>query len=231
MTCSEFDRLIDLYIDGELDGAQKSAVEAHAAACEECAGKLKAAEELKDILSHMDDDISVPLQAQAAWRRAVRDEAKRKNMKTFYKAFGAVAAVCVLTFGVTAMMHQNPAEPKSVEWVAADGVTEISSFDGDAAARSGALTQNTEYVERKLTADDVDQALAYLKDVAAEYGAEIEKEAESTQGVNVFLQVPAESAEDFISAVDAIAAEPDDSAYVIDAAAAAVGVCVMIVGG
>lgn len=231
MTCSEFDRLIDLYIDGELDNAQKNAVEAHAAACEECAGKLRAAEELKDILSHMDDDVSVPLQAQAAWRRAVREESKRRNMKNFYRAFGAVAAVCVLTFGVTAMLQQKPVEPQGVELVAADGVTESASFDGETAARSGVLPQLAEYTERTLAAEDVDQALAYLKDIAAEYGAVIENESESAQGVNVFLQVPAESAEDFISAVDAIAAEPDERTYAFDASAATVGVCVMIVGG
>lgn len=230
MTCSEFDHLLDLYIDGELDEAQSSAFKAHAAQCGECSDKLKAAEELRDILSHMDDDISVPLQAQAAWRKAVREEAKRKRMKTIYTAFGAVAAVCVLTFGVTSMMQQKPADLPGVQYVEADGVSEAAAFDGETAVRSIGLPQLAAHVERVLVADDVNQALGYLKDVAAEYGAEIEREAESAQGVNVFLQVPAESAEDFISAVDGIAVEPDESEYVLDMSAATVGVCVMIVG-
>jgi len=230
MTCAEFDHLLDLYIDGELNETQRTAVEGHVTQCEECAVKLKAAKELRDILSHMDDGIAVPLQAQAAWRKAVREEAKRGKIKAIYKAVGAVAAVCVLTFGITSMIQHKPGGLDNIQRVEADGVSEIAAFDGEAVARGVDMTRLTEYVERVLVADDVNQALAYLKDVATEYCAEIEREADSTQGMNVFLQVPSESAQDFISAVNGIAAEPDESEYVFDTSAVMVGVCVMIVG-
>ena len=39
------------------------------------------AEEMQDILSHIDDNIVVPLPAQAAWRGAVRKEAAHRRMK------------------------------------------------------------------------------------------------------------------------------------------------------
>ena len=230
MTCSEFDHLLDLYIDGELNEAQRNEVEGHAAQCSRCAGQLKAAEELRDILSHMDDDVSVPLPAQAAWRNAVREEAKRRKMKTIYTAIGAIAAVCVLTFGATTMMKADPTVP-GVQRVEADGVNEQTTFEGEAVMRSMEASQSAEYIERTVTAENVEEALGYLKDIAAEYGAQIEREAQSTQGVNVFLQVPGDGAVDFISAVNAIGTEADASGYEVDASAAAVSVCVMIVGG
>jgi hypothetical protein len=231
MTCSEFDHLLDRYIDGELNEAQREEVRVHAAQCGECSEKLKAAEELRDILSHMDDDISVPLPAQAAWRKAVREEAKRKKMKSLYAAVGAIAAVCVLTFGISTMMQEKPVEIASVQRVETDGVTEQTSMDGVMAARSMEMARSAEYVERTVNVENVDEALGYLKDIAAEYGAEIEREAQSAQGVNVFLQVPGDGAEDFICAVDAIGKETDQSGYSLDASAAAVGICVMIIAG
>lgn len=231
MTCSEFDHLLDRYIDGELNEAQREEVRVHAAQCGECSEKLKAAEELRDILSHMDDDISVPLPAQAAWRKAVREEAKRRKMKSLYAAVGAIAAVCVLTLGISTMMQEKPVEIASVQRVETDGVTEQTSMDGVMAARSMDMARSAEYVERTVNVENVDEALGYLKDIAAEYGAEIEREAQSAQGVNVFLQVPGDGAEDFISAVDAIGKETDQSGYSLDASAAAVGICVMIIAG
>lgn len=231
MTCSEFDRLLDLYLDGELDEAQRSAAEAHAAQCSECADKLKAAVALQGILSHMDDDVSVPLQAQATWRKAVREEAKRRKMKRIYTFAGAVAAVCVLTFGAVSMMQKKPADLSNVQRVETDGVSRTAAFDGETASRSvGSAQPSAQYIERVLTVDDITEALGYLQDVAKEYGAEIEREAESTQGMNVFVQVPAESAEEFISAVNAISTESDDSAYELDQSAMTVGVCVVMIG-
>lgn len=72
MNCSEFEKCLDLFIDGDLDEAKRLEFEAHAVACGECQERLKTAEQLREILSHMDDEISVPLPAQAAWRSAVR---------------------------------------------------------------------------------------------------------------------------------------------------------------
>lgn len=231
MTCTEFDHLLDQYIDGELNEVQRAEIKAHAAKCSECADKLKAAEELRDILSHMDDDISVPLPAQAAWRRAVREEAKRKKMKSFYAAVGAVAAVCVLTLGMITMMNERPAAVPGARRVETDGVNDQTAMVDEAAMRNIDPAQSAEYIERTVVAANVGEALGYLKDIAAEYGAEIEREAQTAQGVNVFLQVPGDGAEDFISAVNAIGTEPDNTAYAVDTSAATVGICVMIVGG
>lgn len=230
MICSEFDHLLDLYIDGELDEVQRGEIEAHAAQCGICADKLNAARELREILSHMDDDIAVPLPAQAAWRKAVREEANRKLLKKLYTVIGSVAAVCVLTLGVTSMLQREAAEMPGVRVVEADGVSDQSAFVGETVARSAETPQSVGYVERTVESADVDQALAYLKDIAAEYGAVIDREAESVQGVNVFLQVPGENALDFIAAVDSIGSEPDVREYILDQSAATVGICVLIIG-
>ena len=81
MNCEEARLLFDAYVDGELSEEEKRALIDHALACEACAQELQAAELLKDTLAHLDDDVQVPLQAQAAWRNAIRAEAKKKNTK------------------------------------------------------------------------------------------------------------------------------------------------------
>lgn len=230
MTCSEFDRLLDLYIDGELDESQRREAEAHAAQCGECADKLKAAVELQGILSHMDDDVSVPLQAQAAWRKAVREEAKRRRLKRIYAFAGAAAAVCVLTLGAVSMMQDQPADLSGARRVETDGVSRTAAFDGETASRSvGSAQLSAQYIERVLTVEDVTESLGYLQDIAKEYDARIEREAESAQGMHVFIQVSSESTEEFIRALNAIAAEPDESAYDIDLSVETVGVCVIMI--
>lgn len=63
MKCSEFESMIDALIDGEIDKSARDAMRKHADSCESCSEKLRAAEMLQDILSHMDDSVAVPLQA------------------------------------------------------------------------------------------------------------------------------------------------------------------------
>lgn len=234
MNCSEFSSMLDLYIDGELNDAERAALEAHAQQCGECREKLAASEQLRDILSHIDEEIAVPLPAQAAWRNAVRAEAKRRRMKKIYSFCGAAAAVCVLTIGVTAMlrpgMHVQPVSDVQVE---TDGVSEnlplsgaepqmammLRSVDADAA----------EYIERTVAAENVEVACGYLMDVVAEYGGTVEHETDSEQSRKVYIQVPGENAADFISAADAIGVPVDEVVPDVDEAAASVGICVMII--
>lgn len=229
MNCSEFEKLMDLFIDGELDGAQQSALKAHVAECDECRAKLQAAEQLHEILSHMDDDISVPLPAQAAWRNAVRAEARRSRMRRIYSACGAVAAVCVLTLGVTAMLHSTAIQPGAgPAKVEADGISEDAALVDEIALRSAVLQPAVDYVERRIAVEDVEQAYGYLLDVIAEYGGTVERETSEDQVQKVYVQIPGENAEDFISAVDGIGTAADDSGAVVDLSAESIGFCVTI---
>ena len=229
MNCSEFEKLLDLFIDGELDGAQLSDLKAHAAECDDCRAKLLAAEQLHEILSHMDDDISVPLAAQAAWRGAVRAEAKRRRMRRIYSACGAVAAVCVLTLGVTAMLHSTAIHPgPSSAKVEADGISEDATLSDEVAMRSAVFQPAVDYVECRIAVEDVDQSYGYLLDVVAEYGGTVERETSEDQVQKVYVQIPGENAEDFMSAVDGIGTASDDSEAAVDLSAESIGFCVTI---
>lgn len=227
MTCSEFNQLLDRWIDGELDESQRAAMKEHAAQCSECREQLASAQQLRDILSHMDDDISVPLQAQAAWRKAVREEAKKSRMKGVYRAFAAVAAALVLMVGVSAMLKQNGAQlPGNVHRVETDGVVEASLPDEP--VMKAAARGIPEYVERTIVSDDAQKTAEYLADVIAEYGAAVERETEDEGVKCVFVQVPGENAEDFISAVESLGEAQASGAASFDASAATVGVCIRI---
>ena len=153
MNCSEFQKLLDAYIDGELDGVQRAEFEAYAAKCDSCAQALRAAEQLRDFLVHMNDELAVPLPAQAAWRKAVRAEARKRRMKRVYAACGAVAAVCAVTIGTVAMLGSNPvapnAEPRSVAYVEADGISDEAVLE-DPVAMLGASDESAAiaYVDR-----------------------------------------------------------------------------------
>jgi len=230
VNCSEFKQMLDLYIDGELNESQIRSLEEHAAQCGECRKELAAAEQLREILSHVNDDISVPLPAQAAWRSAVRAEAKRSRMKKIYSVCGAIAAVCVLTAGVTSMLGQKA--PVSVATsqprVETDGVTYDAGANEEAMMKS-VSTRSLDYISRTIAADDTAQAYKYLCDIIAEYDCAVERETEGDER-KVFVQVSGEMAVDFINAVDSIGTISSQEAIAVDESAVSVGVCVTIVG-
>ena len=233
MNCSEFKNMLDLYIDGELDGQNRSDFLSHAEACGECGAELKAAEQLRDFLSHMDEDVAVPLPAQAAWRGAVRAEARKRRMKRVYAACGAVAAACVLTLGVSTMLAgrpQSPADnatmPRSVALVESDGISGDAALDGTTTALGASAP--IAYIDRTVCSEDVQTSYGYLMDIAAEYDGVVEGETVEGASMRVVVVVPGENAADFISAVDHIGVDVKEESAVFDASAEFVGVCVTI---
>lgn len=79
MNCKEFLQCLDAYLDGELAQPEREAFLRHAQNCSACADALAHAEAVHAALSHLNDDLCVPLPAQAAWRAAVKREAKRRK--------------------------------------------------------------------------------------------------------------------------------------------------------
>lgn len=233
MNCSEFQKLLDAYIDGELDGVQRAEFEAHTAKCDSCAQALRAAEQLRDFLAHMNDELAVPLPAQAAWRKAVRAEARKRRMKRVYAACGAVAAVCAVTIGTVAMLGSNPvapnAEPRSVAYVEADGISDEAVLE-DPVAMLGSSEESAAiaYVDRTVVSEDAAAARGYLLDIVAEYGGTVAYEAETDEDARVYVQIPGENVADFLSAVDHLGVEPEEDAPAVDAAAQTVGICVIL---
>ena len=105
MQCREFRELLDAYLDNELSPAEREALLAHARECSACADELASAEVIREALAHLDDDLRVPIAAQASWRAAVKAESKRRRGRTVYRVLSTVAAAFVLLAGTTAVFR------------------------------------------------------------------------------------------------------------------------------
>jgi len=203
MNCEQARQLLDAYIDGELTAEEMRALEDHAKACEMCMEELQAAKLLKDTLAHMDDDIAVPLQAQAAWRNAVRAEAKKKNMRKWMRAGYAVAAVLVLALGLN-LAHDMPESqqaPLMVRSMDMEGVF----VETDGAAQPAAYTPSVENytVFKKLAAASVDEAKGTLESLALEYSGSFS----STDEALCRIEIPSDYLDDFLKAASRIGEE------------------------
>ena len=113
MNCTTFRANLDAYIDSELDRKTRRAMEEHAASCPECGSLLNGAMDVITRCAELNEGLTVPLECQAAWRRAVREEAEakekagskrrskgRSGRNAWIRALSAVAAVLVLVFAV-----------------------------------------------------------------------------------------------------------------------------------
>ena len=105
MSCERFMGQLDAYLDGALTAEEMRQMEAHADECAKCAEELNAGRQLVQMLRGLDDEIVVPLDVQAGWRRAVRKEISAKKRKNWYRVLGTVAAALVVMIGSTFAMR------------------------------------------------------------------------------------------------------------------------------
>ena len=73
MTCEEFRERLSELIDHTLSEEQEARMYAHAEKCGDCEELLRQTTQLVSELNSLPPSVPVPLAAQAAWRRAVRD--------------------------------------------------------------------------------------------------------------------------------------------------------------
>ena len=215
MNCEEMRAKLDAYMDGELAEAELRAMEDHAAACEDCRGEWATAQLVREALADLPDEVDVPLSAQAAWRSAVRAEAKRQRNRRWLRWGYAAAAALVLALGAAAVLGGIPgrraAEPITL---AAAPTQAVVAYDGDAAA--AALLQDEAYAAwKKYAAEDFDAACASVEALAEEYGGEYsaEKRQEPDRPGEDWavyrVELPREYLEDFLSAASHLGAEED----------------------
>lgn len=109
MDCETFREKLDAWIDGEISPEDMRALEEHARTCGECRAEMSRAEALKKMCEEMDREICVPLPAQAAWRQAVRAEARRKTAAAprWIRGLTAAAAALVVLVAGTWNMRLN----------------------------------------------------------------------------------------------------------------------------
>lgn len=197
MSCEEFRQKLDAYVDGELSRSEMEAVLDHAKACEACGEELKAAQMLKETLAHIDDDIVVPLQAQAAWRNAVRAESRRKNTRKIMRVCSAAAAALVLALGIG--LSVNPKSDAQPEISLARGMeyaeTAVVLADGASADASAEI-----HLRQKIQAASIPDALHKLEMLAGEYSADFSLEGEDA----CIVRIPGDYLQDFIKAEGAL---------------------------
>ncbi len=111
MNCRKFHDLLDGYIDDVLTKEELAFMKAHAEECASCKEELRCSDIIKNEVKGIDDDIVVPLQAQAAWRNAVRKEIRTKKFKKAYRALSGVAAAAVVLIGTTFAMRESGVLP------------------------------------------------------------------------------------------------------------------------
>ena len=150
MNCAEINGLLDALMDGELDEAQRQALEAHGRECPECAEAIRATMQMKALFAEMRDEADVPLAAQARWRGAVRDQARRKGRGRLARWIGSAAAAVVVLVGVGLALNMNGAPQKSAETAvqaveeradagAGEEAEEALAYDGLEAANGAVL--------------------------------------------------------------------------------------------
>lgn len=218
MNCETMRQLLDAYIDGTLSSEELCALEDHASACEACREELAAARLLKDTLAHVDDEIQVPLEAQAAWRRAVRAEAGAKKRRGWMRGAYAVAAALVLVLGASFAMQAGNTDNNTVTLslcgnetsgieTSDNAAASRSIIDRDGVAQTDALSledaDEVYAVWKKLEVDSVEDALKQIEILSSEYSGTCV--LEENDGCRVELSL--EYLEDFLKAASQLGAE------------------------
>ena len=231
MGCEEARMLLDACVDGELTAQQEADLLAHVHACEACMEDYKVAMLLRDCLKDMDEDVAVPLEAQAAWRRAVHAEAKKRISRKWSRTASVAAVVLVLLVGMGFVTKDRvPAQQPMpgivelsvnsasapVEMSAADagrqnaaaGAELIAADGNEEAAVAAAGIDDGCTVRKKFTAGSLEAAGEAVEMLTAEYSGRftVEKEADS---VLYRVELPGDYMEDFLNAAAGIGTELD----------------------
>ena len=218
MNCEQMRAMLDAYIDGELSAEEMRALRDHAATCEDCRNELEAAELVRDALAHMDDDVSVPLEAQAAWRNAVRAEAGKRSRKRMLRVVYGLAAALVVAIGCTAVLRSDALNPQNVvtldAGVQARGV-ELSAMvatdgESDAVEAANSISGDGYSAWKKYAVADVDRACQTLEELTAEYsGTATTDRGEADREAMYRIELPAAYMEDFLNAASLLGTELD----------------------
>lgn len=165
MTCKDVNGLLDRLMDGELTEDERRELEAHGQTCPECAEQIRATLAMKALFEDMPAEADVPLAAQAKWRGAIREEARKGRQRRMTRWIGSAAAAVVVLLGVGMALNGSLA-PKQ------DAVTKLAVVEEAAEADSAsevayeAETAN----EAEAPVVETDGARSLMSDSAAAVG-------------------------------------------------------------
>lgn len=208
MDCIEFKSRLDAYIDNELSPKDRIAMLEHAQNCKDCNDELKYAEMLVDITANMPEEIVPPLEAQAAWREAVRKEARPKNSFKPFRGFKTIAAALVVLVGCVAVFgewNNDAASPDSqvgeqgvFTYVAADG-NETSPRSAASEEPGSAMTASA-----KLIADDIRSSSETVEGIVGDFGGYVDDVSVNDNAAYITAYVPGNELASFMESLEYI---------------------------
>ena len=133
MNCERFRSMLDRYIDSELSEEERSAMEEHTLSCDDCAELLNQALTTATMCAELNEGLTVPLECQAGWRRAVRGEAaqakKTPKWLVWRRALSVAAAAVALFFAVGGALNPNGLTLKAALMNSADQYNETAGYE------------------------------------------------------------------------------------------------------
>lgn len=133
MNCERFRSMLDRYIDSELSEEERSAMEEHTLSCDECAELLNQALTAATMCAELNEGLTVPLECQAGWRRAIREEAvqakKTPKWLLWRRALSVAAAAAALFFAVGGALNPNGLTLNASLMNSADQYAETAGYE------------------------------------------------------------------------------------------------------
>lgn len=222
MKCSDVNALLDRLMDDELSDEMRIELNKHASVCPQCAEMINATIEMKEMLTEMHEEADVPLAAQAAWRKAVKQEAVRIKARKFYHKAGTVAAAVVVLVGIgIAVTNRDMAPQKAqndVMQISADyetaemeeaaDISQIAAIESDGSGETAASMARTMPAPSEFTAinecilcvEDIDETFGYISDLVAEYEGNVDEYRAEDNRANLYITLPTENVGEFLSA-------------------------------
>ena len=134
MNCERFKSMLDRYIDSELSEEERSAMEEHTLSCDGCAELLNQALTAATMCAELNEGLTVPLECQASWRRAIREEAaqakKTPKWLVWRRTLSIAAAAIALLFAVGGAFNPGGLSLNAALMNNADQYTETAQHDG-----------------------------------------------------------------------------------------------------
>ena len=176
MTCSEYDVLLEKYLEGALTKAEEALLRQHEDACPACAARRRALDGLQDDLARLSDDVPpLPEGFHQAWTNRVEEAAmdnkpESSRPRRQWKRLLSAAAAVVFVLGGT-LLTRDVLSPRSSAQEDLTGGTLYAAYDDDGGGSPKLMARNAAY-------DEGSDYAIYTDEVA---GAGYEEDAVATE--------------------------------------------------